>query len=409
MPGKVPPDQRARSLTEGTLRIGRDEDNDWVLEDDAKLISRHHCTLTARSGLFTIIDTSGNGVFINDSERALGRGNSAILSEGDLLHLGEISIQVSVASHTDDSDAFRAMLPPLGAPADLGIGGAEVPTREPPFAAPPPLVSPQPSVSPLSAPQRRGTLGFDLMRAPTPTVDRTPTYDPSWGGTRTPFGDLPSPTELPHGTPPDHLPVVEEALPPIRAASPQIPDDWDLDLPPRTPDIPLPRPSAIPPGPVPPMATPLRKTAPRPASPELPPDFDLDLGPDFAPAAPAPTPAVPAAPAPAPDAQGDRRLLLALIEALGVIESTVMPADRPRTLSGAPEEVLTRLSREDPDWVGLTLVSLSAEVSARLAQAPGTQAPGTRPAAAPVAPAPLSLSLPERVNRPVRDPGDSST
>lgn len=342
VPGAVPPDQRARSLSDGTLRIGRDADNDWVLDDTSRLISRHHCTITAQAGLFTVIDTSGNGVFINNAERPLGRGNSAILSEGDILHIGDLALQVSVVARPDEGDAFRAILPPLGSPVDMGIGAPETPRAPPPpFSS---SIPPVPSPS-LVAPARR-TVDFQPDVPPPSASGFSSPLTLDWASPRTPFGDLPRPEIKPHGTPPDHLPVEEEALPPVRMSAPQIPDDWDLDI-----------------------------AAPAPVIPHV---------------APAPIPPLPDLLAPEPPATADR-LTLSLIEALAVIENAAVAPGQPRMLEGPPEAVLQRLSAEDPEWVGLSLVSLSASVAARL-----------RPPSA----APIDLKLPARSTGPARTAGD---
>lgn len=390
--GPTSPDQRARSLSEGELRIGREPDNDWVLEDEARLISRHHCTITAHAGLFTLIDTSNNGVFLNESERPLGRGNSVILSAGDRLHLGELTLDVSMTTQQDDTDAFGALLPPSGAPDRRTIdtpdlGGARMPPRVAQEPLPP---------APLSAPLRRSAGGLfggfdteDLGQsafgstggAPAaPALGRLGEWAPdlgaAWSPPRQLFADLPvEPLETP-GTPADHLPVEEEALPPMRISPQKIPDDWDPLLETGTGDA---------------AAFPAWSTPAAPADVAAPvfpfPDLslpDLSLPPATAPAA---------IPAPPPSA-----LLLSCIEALALIEAAAAPEGQARVLAGPPAEVAARLAQEDPDWVALLLVGLSADVAARLAHA---RPPMRDPSASP-------LPLPDRPGWTARDPGDTS-
>ena len=49
-------------------RIGRAQDNDWVLPDPDRYVSSHHCKIVFRAGKWILEDTSTNGVFINGSD-----------------------------------------------------------------------------------------------------------------------------------------------------------------------------------------------------------------------------------------------------------------------------------------------------------------------------------------------------
>ena len=72
----------------GSVTIGRASDNDIVIPD--VLASRYHATLTLTPLGTEIRDTSVNGTFVNGT-----RVGSAILSEGDVVTVGNIDLVVS--------------------------------------------------------------------------------------------------------------------------------------------------------------------------------------------------------------------------------------------------------------------------------------------------------------------------
>jgi hypothetical protein len=79
-------------LRGGTVRIGRAEDNDLVLDDDR--VSRHHGQLAARQGTLVYSDLgSTNGSFVNGS-----RVTEIALGPGDVLHLGGSTLTVQAAT-----------------------------------------------------------------------------------------------------------------------------------------------------------------------------------------------------------------------------------------------------------------------------------------------------------------------
>ncbi|MEH3148519.1 MAG: FHA domain-containing protein [Methylobacterium frigidaeris] len=121
-PGDVPAGDRVRTVTGAALRIGREDDNDWVLTDPARRMSRHHCTVDFQGGVYIVIDTSANGVFHNSAPRPIGRGNSRILSDGDVLRFPGVTLAVALIEDRDARDAFRAVLPPRRDGAPLAAG-----------------------------------------------------------------------------------------------------------------------------------------------------------------------------------------------------------------------------------------------------------------------------------------------
>ena len=46
--------------------IGRSVESDWVLPDPQRYVSSRHCTIDFRGGCYYVIDTSTNGVYVND-------------------------------------------------------------------------------------------------------------------------------------------------------------------------------------------------------------------------------------------------------------------------------------------------------------------------------------------------------
>lgn len=85
-------------------RIGRALDNDWVLIDAQRYISAHHAEVEHRGGEWWICDLSTNGVFINGSQRPLGRGARHRLAEGDRIRIGPYDIVAQFAGSNDYLD-----------------------------------------------------------------------------------------------------------------------------------------------------------------------------------------------------------------------------------------------------------------------------------------------------------------
>lgn len=85
-------------------RIGRSQDNDWVLPDPDRYVSSHHCKVSFRAGQWVLEDTSTNGVFINGSDAPAALEGAYSLQDGDRLRLGDYEIIVSI----DDRNDFAA-------------------------------------------------------------------------------------------------------------------------------------------------------------------------------------------------------------------------------------------------------------------------------------------------------------
>jgi type VI secretion system FHA domain protein len=225
-PAAVPP--QTRTIEGGEFSIGRGAENDWVLPDPERSLSRRHCALAYRSGGWQVADLSANGTFLNRQPEPIGPGNPRDLRDGDRLRLGEYELEVRIAETAT----------PRRAPA-----GRDDPFALDPFA---------PRAAALSGPLDQDSLlrpGPDQNPfAPglvPPSINLPPDYDPL----------APDPGEAPFAGPTqsDHSQHLDDAFRPglPRAV---LPDDWDRD------------PASRPPAPAPTDPEPAPILAPHPAS-----------------------------------------------------------------------------------------------------------------------------------------------
>lgn len=189
--GKTLGPQRCKTFDERGGTIGRAENNDWVLPDPQRFLSGHHATLVVREGRFHLLDTSTNGVLVNDAPSPVGKGNSVELRDGDRLAMGSYQIKVSLAAAA---------------------------VAEPPHMPAPPVSIPH-GVTHIAAPQEANQWLMDLLG---PASDALSTGAPP----------LPPPRPVPaEARPPvtesDHAPAVEGCMP-THAAVESVPSDWDL-------------------------------------------------------------------------------------------------------------------------------------------------------------------------------------
>lgn len=76
--------------------IGRSLQNDWILPDPDRYISGRHATIDFKGGIYYLVDTSSNGVYINGDCEPVGKGNVRRLFNGDVLRFGDFEIRVSI-------------------------------------------------------------------------------------------------------------------------------------------------------------------------------------------------------------------------------------------------------------------------------------------------------------------------
>ena len=86
--------------------IGRSLESDWVLPDGQRYLSSRHASIDYRSGSYYVVDSSTNGVYVNDAEQPVGRGNPQRLFTGDRLRIGEYEMQVEIVGEDDTGAQF---------------------------------------------------------------------------------------------------------------------------------------------------------------------------------------------------------------------------------------------------------------------------------------------------------------
>jgi type VI secretion system FHA domain protein len=91
-------DDAIRVFREKGGTIGRSLQNDWILPDPDRFISGRHASIDYKGGIYYLIDTSSNGVYINGDCEPIGKGNPRRLFNGDVLRFGDFEITVSIES-----------------------------------------------------------------------------------------------------------------------------------------------------------------------------------------------------------------------------------------------------------------------------------------------------------------------
>lgn len=100
------------------ILIGRSSACDLTLPDENKYVSSNHAEITVSNQKFSLADTSANGTFINSADTPVGRGNTIVLSDGDIISMGEFSLHITITNplelpdHSDNPFADAAHAAP---------------------------------------------------------------------------------------------------------------------------------------------------------------------------------------------------------------------------------------------------------------------------------------------------------
>jgi predicted component of type VI protein secretion system len=89
-------DDAIRVFHEEGGSIGRSLQSDWILPDPDRYISGRHATIDFKGGIYYLVDTSSNGVYVNGDCEPIGKGNVRRLFNGDILRFGDFEITVSI-------------------------------------------------------------------------------------------------------------------------------------------------------------------------------------------------------------------------------------------------------------------------------------------------------------------------
>lgn len=209
----------SRSFDRRGAVIGRGQDSDWSLPDPERHLSKQHCRIEFRGDRYYVVDTSKNGVFINDSIEPLRQGNMAELQDGDRLMLGDYELEVRLASEEPDRPTGPDHIPDDFNPfPDERLGPAELP------------VGPR-----ADANVARGEM---FLQSTDPAIDPIaelagPENRPLSGGQAHIPDDIDLITGLPRGPvdegPPqkDDAPAEQAYFRPPTAAREAIPEGWD--------------------------------------------------------------------------------------------------------------------------------------------------------------------------------------
>jgi predicted component of type VI protein secretion system len=207
-------------VTNLPFSIGRAPDNDWALPDPGRVLSKHHCRITANHETWLITDTSSNGTFVNGD--GLDPDRPQVLRSGDRLVFGAYEVEALV----HDSTRQAGSDPEFGAITAMRSLPGNRQRNQPDDGS---FTDDRLTSDPFPS------LEDDVLDAARPSVGLPVDFDP-----RTPAEEL---HESPYAAR-DHVPELETNFRPPRPGLELLPDDWDQDPEPR----PTPRATAPAPG-----------------------------------------------------------------------------------------------------------------------------------------------------------------
>lgn len=95
--GSVPGNGDPVVMNGPSLTIGRGNENDLVLPDPNRELSKRHCAIEDHNGNVIVVDFSTNGTFLNYGKLALGNTPTP-LNDGDILSIGPYELMVNIVT-----------------------------------------------------------------------------------------------------------------------------------------------------------------------------------------------------------------------------------------------------------------------------------------------------------------------
>lgn len=205
VPGSAEPvEMRGPSLT-----IGRGAENDLVLPDPDRMISKRHCVIEDQGTSIVVIDLSTNGTYLNYSKTPVGQ-TPELLKDGDIISLGGYELSVQIADQPG-----AAASPPV----------SEVPTA----------TEPDMGLDDLLDQGGSGDLLDDILGTPTTSKAQNELIPEDPLDLDTPLTGssafIPEPLDI--EAPPvqsNHSPSVNDHFTPPASNAALIPDDWDEEF-----------------------------------------------------------------------------------------------------------------------------------------------------------------------------------
>lgn len=195
-----PTERLSASFDELGGTIGRADNNQLILPDPERTISRVHAQIAFRNGSFALVDRGSNPVLING--RPVGNGSEAPLKAGDQVQIGGyvLSVEASAGASSAKADPF----------ADLVGFGSTGMAGAPAFAPTAPM-DPFASLAPSGSPSHSSAWG-------SPAASPASSAPPAAGGIPLDWDPFA----------PD--PVPAQDLGRSLGAAPALPDDFGLGL-----------------------------------------------------------------------------------------------------------------------------------------------------------------------------------
>jgi type VI secretion system protein ImpI/type VI secretion system protein len=317
-PDSVTPERR--EVHGGEFSLGRGNNNEWVIPDPERHLSKNHCRIVYTMGDWELYDLSTNGTYLNHANDPIGRGIAQKLRNGDRITFGLYEIEVQIEGESEAPSARDDFL--------RARPQSEFARERPPSDF---------MREPVRSDRGFGDVGLSksnvaLDASSTPILPAD--FDPLAPSPEQPFQ---GPTE------PDHAPALNSAFRPPQPVA-IIPDDWDAGL----PDTARPRPAPTP------TPTPSLAPAPPPRQAAASSALTQRLA----------TPLVPPSPAPK-EAAPDPGLLAAFLRGVGLSETTLRDPERTferigaatrATVSGLRQTLMARASIKDEFRIAQTVI-----------------------------------------------------